>query len=92
MKTIKALVVEHDEKARKVIDELLLALGHKYEVATSLSEARDLLASNGYDYILLDCMIPARPGGTVRRQNAENFIRSANAPRINAGVITANIA
>ena len=29
---------------------------------------------------------------TMKRQKAENFMRSANAPRINAGVITANIA
>lgn len=74
MKSIKALVVEHDEKTRQVIDEVLLAIGHKYEVATSLAEARELLAANGYAYVLLNCMIPARPGGTPRRQNAENFL------------------
>jgi DNA-binding response OmpR family regulator len=74
MKVLKALVVEHDEKTRQVIDEILLAIGHRYEVATSLSEARELLTTNGYAYFRLNCMTPPRPGATPRRQNAENFL------------------
>lgn len=74
MKTLKALVVEPKEKDRQVIDEVMLALGHKYEVASSLAEARELLLVNGYSYVLLSCVIPARPGGTPRRQNTENFL------------------
>lgn len=74
MTTTKALVVEPDEKSRQIIDEVLLAIGHKYEIATSLAGAHELLAANGYAYVLLNCMIPARPGGMPRRQNAENFL------------------
>jgi len=70
----KALVVEDDQRTREMIDEVLTALGHDYDTATCLLEARKLLKANGYTYVLLNCRIPARLGGTPRTQNTENFL------------------
>lgn len=74
MKKVKALVVEHEESSRQAIDEILCTLGHRYDLATSLAEARELLAENGYAYVLLGYAVPARVGGTPRIQNTENFL------------------
>jgi len=70
----KALVVEDDQRTREMIDEVLMALEHEYDTATCLLEARKLLKANGYTYVLLNCRIPARLGGTPRTQNTENFL------------------
>lgn len=70
----KALVVEDDPRTREMIDEVLTALEHEYDTATCLLEARKLLKANGYAYVLLNCRIPARLGGTPRTQNTENFL------------------
>jgi CheY-like chemotaxis protein len=70
----KALVVEDDQRTRETIDEVLTALEHEYDTATCLLEARKLLKVNGYTYVLLNCRIPARLGGTPRTQNTENFL------------------
>lgn len=70
----KALVVEDDPRTREMIDEVLSVLEHEYDTATCLLEARKFLKANGYAYILLNCRIPARLGGTPRTQNTENFL------------------
>jgi len=74
MKPPKALVVEHGVETRQDIDEILSTLGHPYDCATSLAEARQFLAANGHAYILLGHEIPARVGGVPRMQNVENFL------------------
>ena len=74
MRICRALVVEDDQRTREMIDEVLTALGHEYDTATCLLEARKLLKVNGYTYVLLNCRIPARLGGTPRTQNTENFL------------------
>lgn len=74
MNTCKALVVEDDLRIREAVDEVLTAPGHEYDTATCLLEARKLLKTNGYAYVLLNCQIPARLGGTPRTQNTENFL------------------
>ncbi|MBI5724744.1 MAG: response regulator [Planctomycetes bacterium] len=74
MTTHKALVVEDDGKTCEAIDEILAALGHEYDLAGSLLEARKRLRTNAYSYILLDWEIPAKIGGLPRIQNAENFL------------------
>jgi len=45
MSAPKALVVEHDDKARKTIDEILAVLGHEYDAVTCLLDARKALAA-----------------------------------------------
>lgn len=62
MKTHHALVVEDDDRIIDQIEDTLFSLGHKYERAASQAEAQQKLEANGYDYVLLDLHIPARPG------------------------------
>ena len=74
--TPRALVVEHDTKTLQLIDDVLTALEHDYQPVASLVDARKLLRTNGYSYILLACEIPSRPHDTPRIQNAENFLEA----------------
>ena len=62
MKTHHALVVEDDDRIIDQIEDTLFSLGHQYERAASQAEAQQKLATNGFDYVLLDLHIPARPG------------------------------
>lgn len=74
MKSSKALVVEHDEQTRQHVDDVMAVLEHRYDIATCLAEARQLLASNAYRYVLLSDELPARVGRPPRRQNADTFM------------------
>lgn len=62
MKTHHALVVEDDDRIIEQIEDTLFSLGHKYERAASQAEAQQKLETSGFDYVLLDLHIPARPG------------------------------
>ncbi|MDP6634840.1 MAG: hypothetical protein QGG42_08090 [Phycisphaerae bacterium] len=70
-----ALVVEDDPQSLDLIEDVLVVLGHKHDVAATLLEARRLVGTNEYSYILLDIEFPARsPRGIPRIQNAESFL------------------
>jgi hypothetical protein len=81
MKPIKSLLVVHDDETRLAVDEILAALGHKYDTAFSLAEAKELLTANGYAYMLTDYEIPARPGGKPRMQNTEHLLAQTSKVR-----------
>jgi CheY-like chemotaxis protein len=71
----KALAIEDDPQAVEMIEEALLALGHTYDLARTLVEARRLIQSNDYPYALEDIAFPTRsPKGIPRVQNAENLL------------------
>ena len=74
--TPMALVVERDTKTLQLIDDVLTALDHEYQPVASLVDARKVLRTNVYAYILLSCEIPSRPHDTPRIQNAENFLEA----------------
>lgn len=74
MKTPKVLVIEHEEQTRIALDEVLSAMGYKYDTATNLAQARAAMSEDGHALILLGGELPARPGGTPRMQNVENFL------------------
>jgi CheY-like chemotaxis protein len=70
-----ALVVEDDPQSLDLIEDVLVVLDHKHDVAATLLEARRLVGANEYSYILLDIEFPARsPRGIPRIQNAESFL------------------
>lgn len=62
MKLPHALVVEDDDRIIDQIEDTLFSLGHKFERVANQAEAQQKLEANGYDYVLLDLHIPARPG------------------------------
>ncbi len=83
MKAIKALVIEHDLATRQAIDEILAVLGHKYDVATCLTEAREFMAVDGHKYVLLAHEIPLRVGGVPRALNTDRALDEFNSARGN---------
>ena len=74
MKSVKVLVIEHDEQNRQYVDDVLSVLEHTYDVATCLTEARQLLTVNNYLYVLLADQIPAKVGRPPRRMNADTWM------------------
>lgn len=62
MRFVRILVVQHDERTRQAINEILTNMDHKLEVAASRAEVRELLGSNSYSCVLLDYKVPARAG------------------------------
>lgn len=63
---MKILVVEDDHKIKnEVIDEVLASLGYENDWATNQLQAVEFLGRDGYDLVLLDLQIPARPGSSA---------------------------
>lgn len=83
MTAIKALVIEHEEKTLRIIDEVLTMLGHGYDVAPTIMEANRLLVSAIHTYVLLGNQTLGRPGGAPSPQNSVIFLETA--PRILGG-------
>ena len=76
----RALVVENDPEVLEQIEDVRFALGHDYDIAQSLTEARALLATRSYSYILSSLEIPARAGRSLPRvQNTVLLIVEAQA-------------
>ncbi|MEX0643118.1 MAG: response regulator [Pirellulales bacterium] len=73
---MKVLVVEDDRKIKSErIDDILTSLGHESDWAQHQQEARELLAANHYDLILLDLQIPSRPGGKDLAEFGKNLLK-----------------
>jgi CheY-like chemotaxis protein len=79
MKIAKLLVIEHEDHIRAALDEILPTIPCKYEMATCLAEARQAMAQDSHNLILMGDELPARPGGTPRMQNPENFLEEMRA-------------
>ncbi|VAX07994.1 Sensory box histidine kinase/response regulator [hydrothermal vent metagenome] len=58
----KMLLVEDDEVNQKLALHLLTTVGIKVEVASDGQEALDMLKSNVYDGVLMDCQMPIMDG------------------------------
>jgi len=69
-----ALLVEDDETAVAPIQEALRSMGHTCDVAMTQEAAELLLASNAYDYFLLDLVIPLYDKGLVSKQHGRNLL------------------
>jgi DNA-binding NtrC family response regulator len=52
--TAKILVIDDDESVRNLLASFLQSEGHSFDVAGSLSTARDLVNSNDYGIMLID--------------------------------------
>jgi CheY-like chemotaxis protein len=75
VKKLKALVVENDQQSVAMIDEVLLAMDHEYQVADCLLDAKRLIRAGHYDYLLLAALVPARAGGTPSVPNTHRVLR-----------------
>lgn len=73
--TIKALLVEDNPRVLESVKDIVDSLGHDYDTASSQDEARQLIDSGEYDYVLLDLEIPVKLGRNAARiQNGMNLL------------------
>jgi PAS domain S-box-containing protein len=64
----RILLVEDDEPNQRVAIGMAKSLGHRVEVASSGTEALELLASESYDLLLMDCQMPGLDGWETTRR------------------------
>ncbi|KNF09696.1 transcriptional regulatory protein SrrA [Gottschalkia purinilytica] len=68
MNTLKILIVEDEERMRKVIKKYLEAENYEVKEAKDGKEAIEIFNENEFDFILLDIMMPNIDGWTVCRE------------------------
>lgn len=83
----KVLLVEDNEINRELAEELLSCSGILFTSATNGQEAIDLLGSDQFDCILMDCQMPVMDGYTAT-QNIRAMPQYKNLPII---AMTANV-
>lgn len=76
----RALIIDSDPEAVELTADIVTSLAHDHHLAASQTEARALLATNTYTYVLLDLEIPVRKGRNhARIQNGVNLLREIRA-------------
>jgi CheY-like chemotaxis protein len=70
----KALIVDDQRGIMEILGAILSSLDHDYDYARTQREARELLKTNRYCYILLDLEFPADDGVTARIQTGFNCL------------------
>lgn len=71
----RALVIDDDPEARRIVGDILDSLNHDHDEAEDQEEARALLKPGKYSYVLLDLQIPVKPSGLCRIENGVNILR-----------------
>lgn len=71
MTSIKVLVVEDTEIARKIIQLTLAPLGYSIDMAVDGKEAIKLFKENSYDFIFMDLGLPDMNGIEVTKELRE---------------------
>jgi two-component system OmpR family response regulator len=61
----RILVVEDEIEVRELVCEFLRESGHKVLSAGSAQQARDLLASEKVDLLVIDCVMSGEQGGSL---------------------------
>lgn len=75
----KALLVEDDPRILESVKDIVDSLGHDFDGASSQDEARQLIGTQEYDYVLLDLEIPVKLGRNAPRiQNGMNLLAELN--------------
>jgi len=70
-----ALIIEDEDDNRQILVNLVQAEGHTYAEAACLTEARELLNSQDFDFVLLDLKIPLRPGNVIMRDHGDKCLQ-----------------
>lgn len=71
----RALIVEDDPRIQECVKDIVDSLGHEYAGASSQDEARELVGSQEFEYVLLDLEIPVKCGRNAARiQNGMNLL------------------
>ncbi len=67
-RTCSVLLVEDHEINRKLAEIMLQRMGYRYVIATNGQQALDRLASEQFDVVLMDVMMPVMDGVSALRQ------------------------
>ena len=71
----RALIVEDNPLIQESVQDMVDSLGHEYSGAASQEEARELIETEEFDYVLLDLEIPVKLGRNAPRlQNGMNLL------------------
>jgi len=79
MTKLRALVIDDDEEIVHEVVDILDSLNHDHDSAGDQEAARNLLADNKYDYVLLDLEIPVKPRRLSRIENGKNLLAEMRA-------------
>jgi CheY-like chemotaxis protein len=80
--TFRALIIDDDPGIVEEVADIVESLGHISESAACMQSARQRLADDRYDYILLDLEIPVRAGRNIARiRNGINLLREIRKTR-----------
>ena len=90
----RILLVEDNELNREVVGGMLEYLGGRADVATSGSEALDLVERGDYDLVLMDCQMPGMDGfeatERIRSLEAQSSQSGGKRPRVPIIAMTAS--
>jgi CheY-like chemotaxis protein len=80
----RILLAEDDPRAHEVVSELLKIYGYQVDVANNGREVLQLLETNDYSLVLMDCMMPYMDGyeATAVIRNLESAVRQHGIPII----------
>jgi Amt family ammonium transporter len=86
---LTALIVEDNLVNQMVLQELMLAAGHKTKVADDGEQALNQISEGGVDFVLMDCQMPVMDGfeATIRIRQREE---EEGLPRLPIIAVTAN--
>jgi CheY-like chemotaxis protein len=76
-----ALVIDDSDEILEDVKDRLESLGHTCDCVGSQEKARELIASNGYSYVLLDLEIPVKYGRPSRKLNGQNLLNDIKTTR-----------
>lgn len=76
-----ALVIDDCDEILEDVEDRLESLGHTCDCVGSQEKAREMVASNGYSYVLLDLEIPVKYGKPSRILNGQNLLNDIKATR-----------
>jgi len=86
---LSVLVVEDNPVNQMVIEELLLAAGHRVTVADDGVEAHERIAAGGIELVLMDCQMPVMDGFEATRRLRALEAKDGS-PRLPVIAVTAN--
>jgi DNA-binding response OmpR family regulator len=86
--TLRALIIDDDPHIVEVVSDIVTSLAHEHDSACCQDEVRQRLATQSYDYFVLDLEIPVRAERSLARlQNGLNLLSELVSMRIGPVIV-----